>query len=79
MVDDWCVRARAGEALVITSHHPKDESGQPPADSDGISIWGHLPEGPTIVDRLAQFKTGAASLLHREDVVSALAGAGIPD
>ncbi|WP_374025505.1 alpha/beta fold hydrolase [Mycobacterium sp. HNNTM2301] len=26
-----------------------------------------------------QFKAGAASLLHNEDVVPALAGAGIPD
>ena len=43
------------------------------------SIWGHTPEGQTIIDKLTQFKTGAASLLHDEDVVPALAGAGIPD
>ena len=36
-------------------------------------------EGQTIVEKFAQFKTGAASLLRDEDVVPALAGAGIPD
>ena len=37
-------------------------------------------EGQTITDKLTQFKIGAASLLlHHEDVVPALAGAGIPD
>lgn len=45
----------------------------------GISIWGHTPEGQTIIDKLAMFKTGARSLVHREDSVPALAGAGIPD
>jgi hypothetical protein len=29
--------------------------------------------------QIAQFKTGAASLLRDEDVVPALAGGGIPD
>ena len=37
------------------------------------------PEGQTIVDKLAQFKIGAQSLLRREDTVPALAGAGIAD
>jgi hypothetical protein len=45
----------------------------------GISIWGHTPEGQTIIDKLNQFKIGAVSLVHQEDVVPALAGAGIPD
>jgi 2,3-dihydroxybiphenyl 1,2-dioxygenase len=45
----------------------------------GISIWGHTPEGQTIIDKLAQFKNGARSLVHRENSVPALAGAGIPD
>ena len=45
----------------------------------GISIWGHSREGQTIIDKLAQFKTGAQSLVQREDSVSALTGAGIPD
>lgn len=55
------------------------ESTWEPTTYQGISIWGHTPEGQMIVDKLAQFKTGAASLLHDEDVVPALAGAGIPD
>ena len=50
-----------------------------PTTYHGISIWGHTREGQTIVDKFAQFKTGAASLLRDEDVVPALAGAGIPD
>jgi 2,3-dihydroxybiphenyl 1,2-dioxygenase len=50
-----------------------------PPTYQGISIWGHTPEGQTIIDKLAQFKTGARSLLRREDTVPALAGAGIPD
>jgi 2,3-dihydroxybiphenyl 1,2-dioxygenase len=56
-----------------------DETTWEPATHQGISIWGHTPEGHTIIDKLTQFKTGAASLLHGEDVVPALAGAGIPD
>ncbi len=56
-----------------------DETTWKPTTYQGISIWGHTPEGQTIIDKLAQFKTGAASLLHSEDVVPALAGAGIPD
>jgi hypothetical protein len=45
----------------------------------GISTWGHTREGQTIIDKLSQFKTGAASLLRDENVVPPLAGAGIPD
>jgi 2,3-dihydroxybiphenyl 1,2-dioxygenase len=56
-----------------------DESTWEPATHQGISIWGHTPEGQTIIDKLAQFKTGAQSLVHREDAVPALAGVGIPD
>jgi 2,3-dihydroxybiphenyl 1,2-dioxygenase len=56
-----------------------DEATWEPSTHQGISIWGHTPEGQTIIDKFAQFKTGAASLLHGEDVVPALAGAGIPD
>ncbi len=56
-----------------------DETTWEPATYQGISIWGHTPEGQTIVDKLAQFRNGARSLLHREDDVPALAGAGIPD
>ncbi|RDH74800.1 extradiol ring-cleavage dioxygenase [Mycolicibacterium moriokaense] len=56
-----------------------DETTWEPTTYQGISIWGHTPEGQTIVDKLAQFKVGAQSLLRREDNVAALAGAGIPD
>jgi 2,3-dihydroxybiphenyl 1,2-dioxygenase len=56
-----------------------DETTWEPTTYQGISIWGHTPEGQTIVGKLTQFKTGAASLLRDEDVVPALAGAGIPD
>lgn len=56
-----------------------DEKTWEPTTYQGISIWGHRPEGQTIVDKLAQFKTAAASLLHREDTVPALSGPGIPD
>jgi 2,3-dihydroxybiphenyl 1,2-dioxygenase len=56
-----------------------DEKTWEPTTYQGISIWGHTPEGRIITDKLAQFKTGAHSLLHHEDSVPALAGAGIPD
>ena len=45
----------------------------------GISLWGHTREGQTLVEKLAQFKTAAQSLLHREDTVPTLAYAAIPD
>lgn len=56
-----------------------DENTWEPTTYQGISIWGHTPVGQTIVDKLQQFKLGAASLLHREDSVPALAGPGIRD
>jgi 2,3-dihydroxybiphenyl 1,2-dioxygenase len=56
-----------------------DETTWEPCTYQGISIWGHTREGQTIVDKFAQFKAGAASLLKDEDVVPALAGAGIVD
>jgi hypothetical protein len=56
-----------------------DENTWEPTTYQGISIWGHTPEGQTIIDKLAMFKTGARSVLHREDSVPVLAGAGIPD
>jgi hypothetical protein len=56
-----------------------DEKTWQPTTYQGISIWGHTREGQTIIDKLGQFKTAAASLLHREDTVTALSGAGIPD
>lgn len=45
----------------------------------GISIWGHTPEGQTIIDKLGQLKTGFQSLGRREDDVPALSGAGVRD
>ncbi|BBZ74913.1 iron-dependent extradiol dioxygenase [Mycolicibacterium anyangense] len=56
-----------------------DESTWAPTTHQGISIWGHTPEGQTVVELLERFKTGAQSVLHREDPVPALAGAGIAD
>ena len=56
-----------------------DESTWEPTTHQGISIWGHTPEGQTIVELFERFKTGAQSVLHREDPVPALAGAGIAD
>jgi 2,3-dihydroxybiphenyl 1,2-dioxygenase len=56
-----------------------DETTWEPCTYQGISIWGHTREGQTIVDKFAQFKTGATSLLKDEDVVPTLAGAGILD
>jgi 2,3-dihydroxybiphenyl 1,2-dioxygenase len=50
-----------------------------PTTYQGISIWGHTPEGQTIIDKFAAFRTGAQSLLRREDSVPALAGVGIRD
>lgn len=54
-----------------------DESTWKPTTHQGISIWGH--EMQASVDKLGQFSTAVRSLLHREDTVPALAGAGIPD
>ncbi|AGZ52731.1 VOC family protein [Mycobacterium kansasii] len=56
-----------------------DENTWEPTTHQGISIWGHTPEGEHIIGKLAQFKTAGRSLLRREDTVPALAGAGIPD
>lgn len=56
-----------------------DESTWEPTTHQGISIWGHTPEGQTIVDLLERFKTAAQSTLRREDAVPALAGSGIAD
>jgi len=54
-----------------------DESTWKPTTHQGISIWGH--EMQSSVDKVGQVKTAARSLLHREDTVPALAGAGILD
>ncbi|WP_428341874.1 VOC family protein [Mycobacterium sp.] len=56
-----------------------DEKSWQPTTYQGISLWGHTRDGQTIVEKLAQFKTAAQSLLRREDTVPALACAAIPD
>lgn len=56
-----------------------DEATWTPTTHQGISIWGHTPRRQGVADKLAQMKLGARSLRHREDVVPALAGAGIGD
>ncbi|MGW4493209.1 VOC family protein [Streptomyces sp. NPDC004376] len=56
-----------------------DESTWEPSTHQGISVWGHLPVGRTIVDKLAQFRAGARSLTRSEDTVPALSGAGTAD
>ncbi|EUA08411.1 glyoxalase/Bleomycin resistance /Dioxygenase superfamily protein [Mycobacterium kansasii 732] len=56
-----------------------DESTWEPTTHQGISIWGHTPEGQAIVDIFERFKVGARSMLHRESAVPELCGTGIPD
>lgn len=56
-----------------------DESTWEPTTYQGISVWGHTPEGQTVVDLLHRFKASARSVLHREDTVPALCGPGIDD
>lgn len=56
-----------------------DENTWKPSTHKGISTWGHSMVGQTIIDKLAQFKTAGASLLHAEETVPALSGVGIAD
>ncbi|WAP60227.1 hypothetical protein N6H00_37620 [Streptomyces sp. S465] len=56
-----------------------DETTWEPSTHQGISVWGHLPVGRTIVDTLAQFRAGARSLAHPEYLVPAPSGTGIAD
>ena len=49
-----------------------DEKTWEPTTYQGISIWGHSRQGQGIIDKLAQFKTAAQSLLRNEDTVAAL-------
>ncbi len=56
-----------------------DESTWEPTTHQGISIWGHTPEGQTIIGLFERFKTAAASVGHGEATVPALGGTGIPD
>ncbi|WP_406045828.1 VOC family protein [Micromonospora sp. NBC_00898] len=52
-----------------------DEATWEPTTHRGISIWGHTPEGQTVIDKLNQFRHGAASLRRGEITVPALSGA----
>ena len=52
-----------------------DEATWEPTTHQGISIWGHTPEGQTVIDKLNQFRHGAASLRRAEVTVPALSGA----
>jgi S-(hydroxymethyl)glutathione dehydrogenase/alcohol dehydrogenase len=56
-----------------------DESTWQPTTHQGISIWGHTPEGQTVIETFERFTTSVRSTLHREQEVAALAGPGIPD
>ena len=56
-----------------------DEATWSPTTHQGISIWGHSPEGQTVIAKLNQFAAAARSLRHREDTVAALSAPGIPD
>ncbi|RZU74402.1 2,3-dihydroxybiphenyl 1,2-dioxygenase [Micromonospora kangleipakensis] len=52
-----------------------DEGTWEPTTHQGISIWGHTPEGQSVIDKLNQFRRGAASLRRAEITVPALSGA----
>jgi Glyoxalase/Bleomycin resistance protein/Dioxygenase superfamily len=56
-----------------------DESTWKPTTHQGISIWGHTPEGQTVIDKLDQFAIAARSLLRHEDTVAALSSPAIAD
>src|SRR6201997_1271739 len=56
-----------------------DEATWEPTTHQGISIWGHKPEGQTVIDKLRQFAVAARSVLHREDTVKALSAPAIAD
>lgn len=46
-----------------------DEATWEPTTHQGISIWGHTRTGATIIEKLAQFKTAAASLTRQHDAL----------
>ena len=56
-----------------------DESTWKPTTHQGISIWGHKPEGQTVIDKLEMFAAAARSVVHREDTVPSLSSPGIAD
>lgn len=56
-----------------------DEATWTPTTHQGISLWGHTPEGHAVATMLERLKTGARSVWRTEDCVPALAGAGVAD
>ncbi|MFN3340468.1 MAG: VOC family protein [Dietzia sp.] len=56
-----------------------DESTWEPTTHQGISIWGHGPEGPVAPALLGRVRSGVASLRGEKDSIPAVTGAGIPD
>jgi len=56
-----------------------DEATWKPTTHQGISIWGHKPEGQTVIGKLEMFAAAARSVLRREDTVAALSSPGIAD
>jgi 2,3-dihydroxybiphenyl 1,2-dioxygenase len=56
-----------------------NESTWEPTTHQGISIWGHTPEGQTVIDKLNQFAVAAKSLLRHEGMVAALSLPPIAD
>jgi 2,3-dihydroxybiphenyl 1,2-dioxygenase len=52
-----------------------DEATWQPTTHRGISLWGHTPEGQTVIDKLNQFRLGVASLRRPEVTVPELSGA----
>ncbi|MFE2180312.1 hypothetical protein [Streptomyces sp. NPDC059455] len=55
-----------------------DETSWEPTTYQGISDWGHLPVGRTILDQVEQFRLGARSLARPETTVPALSGPASP-
>lgn len=49
-----------------------------PSTHKGISVWGHAPEGPSVIARLGQLKAAMGSLARDEVTVPEISGAGIP-
>lgn len=56
-----------------------NESSWTPTTHQGISIWGHTPEGQTVIGKLDQFAVAARSVVHHEDTIPALSTPGIAD
>ena len=60
------VRLRVGGRLESRSSSESRPPGSPPP-TEGITIWGHTVEGETVIDKLNQFRHGAARCATRGD------------